>query len=93
MRTLTHFKRRGDSFFHLDPQYVVFLLVAGFVLAALLFWYWCRRRGKREHSLLIAPRQEETIDVALELHTCRRFPHSCRGGVSFASFVTSAIVH
>jgi hypothetical protein len=36
MRALTHFKRRGDSFFHLDPQHVVFLLVAGFVLAALV---------------------------------------------------------
>jgi len=36
MKTLTHFKRQGDSSFHLDPQHVVFLLVAGFVLAALV---------------------------------------------------------
>ncbi len=36
MRTLTHFKRRGDSFFHLHPQHVVFLLVASFVLAVLV---------------------------------------------------------
>lgn len=36
MRALTHFKRRGDSFLHLDPQHVVFWLVASFVLAALI---------------------------------------------------------
>ncbi len=36
MRTLTHFKRRGDSFFHLDAQHGVFWLVASFVLAALV---------------------------------------------------------
>lgn len=36
MRTLTHFKRRGDSFFHLDPLHVVFWFVASFVLAALI---------------------------------------------------------
>lgn len=36
MRTLTHFKRREDHFFHLDPHHLVFLLVATFVLAALV---------------------------------------------------------
>jgi hypothetical protein len=36
MSTRTHLNRRGDSFFHLDPHHVVFLLVAIFVLAALL---------------------------------------------------------
>ena len=36
MRTLTHFKRRGDHFSHLDPHHLVFLLVASFVLAALI---------------------------------------------------------
>jgi len=36
MSTLTHFKRRGDNFFHLDPHHVVFLLVVSFVLAALV---------------------------------------------------------
>ena len=40
MKTLTHFKRHGDSFFHLNPQHVVFLLVAGFVLAALVVLVW-----------------------------------------------------
>jgi len=36
MSALTHFKTRGDSFFHFDPQHLVFLLVASFVLAALV---------------------------------------------------------
>jgi hypothetical protein len=36
MSALTHFKTRGDSFFHFDPQQLVFLLVASFVLAALV---------------------------------------------------------
>lgn len=36
MSALTRFKKRGDGFFHLDPQHLVFLLVASFVLAALV---------------------------------------------------------
>lgn len=36
MRTLTHFKRRGDSFLHLGPHHFVFWFVASFVLAALV---------------------------------------------------------
>ena len=36
MKTLTHFRRHGDSCFHFDSLQVVFLLVAGFVLAALV---------------------------------------------------------
>ena len=36
MKTQIHLKKYGNSLFHLDPQHVVFLLVAGFVLAALV---------------------------------------------------------
>ena len=36
MRTLPQLKRRGDKLFHLDPHHVVFLIVASFVLAALI---------------------------------------------------------
>jgi len=36
MKTLIHLKRHGDGYFHLDHQHVVFLLIAGFVLAALV---------------------------------------------------------
>jgi hypothetical protein len=36
MSALAHFKKRGNSLFHFDPQHLVFLLVASFVLAALV---------------------------------------------------------
>lgn len=36
MRTMTHFKRRRDGLLHLDPQHVIFWLVASFVLATLI---------------------------------------------------------
>ena len=35
MRTLPQLKRR-DNLFHLDPHHIVFLIVASFMLAALL---------------------------------------------------------
>lgn len=36
MKTLTHLKRHGDSYFHLHPQHAIFSLVASFVLAVLV---------------------------------------------------------
>jgi hypothetical protein len=36
MKTLIHLKKYGNSFFHVDQQHVIFILVAGFVLAALV---------------------------------------------------------
>ena len=36
MKTLIHLKKYGNSFFHVDQQHVVFFLVAGFILAALV---------------------------------------------------------
>lgn len=35
MKTLIHFKRHGDSYFHAHPSHVTFSLVAGFLLAVL----------------------------------------------------------
>jgi hypothetical protein len=36
MKTLIHLKKYRNSFFHVDQQHVVFFLVTGFVLAALV---------------------------------------------------------
>ena len=36
MNRLIHLKKYGNSFFHVDQQHVIFFLVAGFVLAALV---------------------------------------------------------
>ena len=36
MKTPIHLKRRGDSYFHLNPLHAVFSLVAIFVLAVLI---------------------------------------------------------
>lgn len=36
MRTLTHLKRRGDNFFHLDSHHLAFFFIASVVLAALI---------------------------------------------------------
>jgi len=36
MKTAIHLKRRGDSYFHLNPLHAVFSLIASFVLAVLI---------------------------------------------------------
>jgi hypothetical protein len=36
MKTSIHFKRHGDSYFHLHPLHAVFSLIASFVLAVLI---------------------------------------------------------
>ena len=36
MKTPIHFKRHGDSYFHLHPLHAVFSLIASFVLAVLI---------------------------------------------------------
>jgi hypothetical protein len=36
MKTSTHFKGHGDSYFHVHPLHTVFSLVASFVLAVLI---------------------------------------------------------
>lgn len=36
MKTLIHFKRHGDGYFHVHPLHAMFSLVASFVLAVLI---------------------------------------------------------
>ncbi len=36
MKTPIHLKRRGDNYFHLNPLYAQFSLIASFVLAVLI---------------------------------------------------------